>query len=158
MKEKTETGPVIETASADDAEAVAKIYRRSFFATYPSFQRLHSHAEDREHFGDMIASQTVLLAKAGGTSVGYCAFNSRHLIDLYIIPEHQGRGLGKHLLARAMERAETLELWTFQENLRARAFYEAHGFVAAETTSGEGNEHRQPDMRYVWVRKSDVPP
>ena len=44
-------------------------------------------------------------------------------------------------------------LWTFQQNLRARRFYERHGFVAVEETDGLGNEERAPDVRYLWTGK-----
>ena len=42
------------------------------------------------------------------------------------------------------------QLWTFQDNARARRFYEARGFVAEEFTDGAGNEEKTPDVRYVW--------
>ena len=42
------------------------------------------------------------------------------------------------------------EFWVFQQNERARRFYELHGCVAVELTDGEGNEERTPDIRYEW--------
>ena len=40
------------------------------------------------------------------------------------------------LLADAKTRHETLELWCFADNRRARRFYEAHGFAEVERTDG----------------------
>jgi hypothetical protein len=42
-----------------------------------------------------------------------------------------------------------LKLWTFQSNLDARRFYEAHGFIATAMTTGN-NEERAPDVCYEW--------
>ncbi len=51
----------------------------------------------------------------------------------------------------AKERSpEGLTLWAFQVNGAAHRFYERHGFLAAESTDGSGNEEREPDVRYVW--------
>jgi len=47
---------------------------------------------------------------------------------------------------------DRLELWVFQRNERARAFYRRHGFVLVEETDGAGNEERTPDARYAWAR------
>ena len=49
-----------------------------------------------------------------------------------------------------MEAGRPMQLWTFQQNDRARRFYEARGFEAVEFTDGSGNKERQPDVRYVW--------
>ena len=47
-------------------------------------------------------------------------------------------------------RPDGFQFWVFQENERARRFYEAHGAVAVELTDGSGNEERTPDVRYEW--------
>ena len=74
------------------------------------------------------------------------------LEQLYVLPEAQGRGVGSALVEQAkLERPAGLQLWAFQSNAPARAFYEANGFAAAEFTTGDGNEERAPDVRYVWT-------
>jgi hypothetical protein len=45
-----------------------------------------------------------------------------------------------------------LQLFTFQRNERARAFYEARGFVAIGASDGSGNEEGEPDLLYEWVQ------
>jgi hypothetical protein len=44
---------------------------------------------------------------------------------------------------------QRLELWTFQGNSNARAFYETQGFRAVEYTDGR-NEENEPDVKYEW--------
>ncbi len=47
-------------------------------------------------------------------------------------------------------RPDGIQFWVFQQNERARRFYEAHGAVAVEFTDGERNEERTPDVGYAW--------
>ena len=52
---------------------------------------------------------------------------------IHSLPESWGSGLGAALLHRALadmaaEGKQTVSLWAFQENKRARRFYEKHGF------------------------------
>lgn len=70
--------------------------------------------------------------------------------QLYVDPASTRRGIGGALLDRAMRQRPTgLKLWTFQSNLDARRFYEAHGFVAVAMTPA-ANEEQAPDVCYEW--------
>lgn len=62
------------------------------------------------------------------------------------------RGIGTKLLMLAQREQDELRLYTFQSNARGSAFYERHGFVIEELTSGECNEQRMPDITYRWCR------
>jgi hypothetical protein len=48
-------------------------------------------------------------------------------------------------------RPDGFQFWVFQQNERARRFYEAHGAAAVEFTDGSGNEEKTPDVRYRWT-------
>lgn len=55
------------------------------------------------------------------------------VVALYLLPEYMGRGYGTALLETAMEALagqgyRDILLWVLEENHRARAFYEKHGF------------------------------
>jgi GNAT superfamily N-acetyltransferase len=70
---------------------------------------------------------------------------------LYVLPEWVGRGVGTRLLDQAVRKLPPpIRLYTFRQNLRARRFYEARGFVALELGDGSGNEERCPDILYEW--------
>jgi ribosomal protein S18 acetylase RimI-like enzyme len=73
---------------------------------------------------------------------------------LYVHPDFQGRGIGSALLELAKVSADSLRLWTFQCNLKARCFYERHGFRIERETDGVGNEERQPDVLYLWEQNA----
>lgn len=74
------------------------------------------------------------------------------LEQLYVLPQAQGQGIARALVEHAkLQRPAGLQLWAFESNAPARAFYEANGFVAVEFTDGAGNEERASDVRYVWT-------
>ena len=73
------------------------------------------------------------------------------LEKLYVDPEAQNRGVGTALLDEAKAlRPEGFVLWVFQKNVRARRFYERHGFRLVKLTDGAENLEREPDALYQW--------
>jgi GNAT superfamily N-acetyltransferase len=72
--------------------------------------------------------------------------------QLYVRAEAAGSGIGSRLIELAKtRRPDGLQLRTFASNPGAQRFYERHGFVAVERSTGEANEEKQPDIRYVWT-------
>ena len=135
-----------------DMDAVALVHRTAFDERLPQLAGLHTPDEDRAFFrGHVFETCQVWGAMDGGRLAGFIAFRDGWIDQLYVLPEHQGRGAGRALLAiaKAAQGGE-LNLWTFQRNAGARAFYEANGFAAVELTDGSRNEERDPDVRYVW--------
>jgi ribosomal protein S18 acetylase RimI-like enzyme len=106
-----------------------------------------------------------VLLPAGGVTVatvqkeivGMMALSRRDEADwithLYLHPKATGHGIGSRLLARALEElGPRIRLYTFQENMPARRFYERHGFQAIAFGDGRGNEERCPDVLYELNR------
>lgn len=98
----------------------------------------------------LLPENEVWIAEHEGEAVGYVAFHPGWLEHLYVLPEHQGKGLGPLLLAKALEDGSARQLWTFQKNLRARRFYEQRGWSLVELTDGSGNREKEPDALYAW--------
>jgi len=93
----------------------------------------------------------VWLAEEGDRALGFAALSEAKLEQLYVHPEHQRRGVGAALLAKAKERRpDGFELWVFQQNEQARRFYEANGCRLVRLTDGSGNEEKTPDALYAW--------
>ncbi len=82
-----------------------------------------------------------LVAELDDVVVGYVAVTGRHIENLYVAPEAQGRALGQALLHAAEERIggpSTLRCLTVNE--RARRLYERCGYTVLreETSSYHG--------------------
>lgn len=141
----------VRRATSADASAVAEVFLDSFHATY-EFPLAHTDDEVRGWIGDrLLPEHEVWVATDDERVVALLALAPGWVEQLYVAPDRLGQGIGGRLIAIAQERQpDSLQLWTFQVNERARRFYERHGFVAVELTDGSGNQERQPDVRYEW--------
>jgi len=84
--------------------------------------------------------------------VGFIAFDEDFVHHLYLLPDYCHRGLGSMLIQEPMQRYNKVRLWVFQQNDRARRFYERHGFLSIKFTDGKDNEEKLPDVLYEWRR------
>jgi putative acetyltransferase len=140
-------------ASLADMPAVAVLHRTTMRASLSYLPDLHTADEDRRFFTEtLFPANTVWLAEEAELLAGYAAVAPGWLNHLYVHPDHQGRGAGPLLLAKAMEAQSELRLWTFQRNVRARALYESRGFTLVRLSDGADNEEREPDALYRWTR------
>jgi GNAT superfamily N-acetyltransferase len=143
--------PLFRRATHADTTAIADIHLAAFRATY-AFPPAHRDEEVRAWVAEHLLPETeTWVAELDGEVVAYCSLGDGWVEHLYVAPGHTGCGIGSRLIALAKERQPAgLQLWTFQVNSGARRFYERHGFQAVEVTDGDGNEERQPDVRYAW--------
>jgi GNAT superfamily N-acetyltransferase len=144
---------ILRAATLDDMADVARLHRRTVTTSLPFVPHLHTPDEDVWWFRErLFAANQVWVLEADEGPAGYVAFRPSFIEHLFVAPEHQAGGLGVRLLAKAQETNDELSLWTFQQNDRARRFYERHGFVAAALTDGDDNEEKLPDVLYRWTR------
>src|SRR5258706_16386742 len=142
---------ILRRAMAADALAIAFVHRTAMRVSLNFLPELHTAEQDLAYFAcRFLPSNEVWVAEAEGQVVGYVGFDADWINHLYILPDFQGRRIGRKLLARPMAHGAPKRLWTFQPNARARKFYEDRGFVAVQFTDGEGNEEKTPDVCYEW--------
>ena len=142
----------IRRAGSNDAQAVADLWLASFKATYP-FPPAHPDDEVGRWVRDEVVTreETFVAVEPDGSVVGVMSLTGDEIDQLYVRPERVDQGIGSRFVELAKERRPGgLALYTFQVNERARRFYERHGFAVDRFGTGDGNEERQPDVRYVW--------
>ncbi len=134
------------------ADEAARVLRASFDDRLPPLAGLHTAEEDSWFFKNRVFEDCAVWGVFEcDVLVGIIAFRPGWIDQLYVLPAHQGRGVGASLLNVARTGSPELSLWTFQRNWGARRFYEKHGFVAVEETDGSRNEEREPDVLYRWL-------
>ncbi len=106
----------------------------------------HGHLETLQDGG-----AEVLVARADGEVAGFVAIHpgTRYLDQLAVAPAFWGAGAAKALMAAARERSpDGIDLDVNQDNPRAVAFYQRHGFriAAAATNPASG----RAIWRMVW--------
>jgi GNAT superfamily N-acetyltransferase len=109
----------------------------------PYLPVIHTDTETKDWVREVMLCHDVVVAEADGRVVGFVALAGPVLEHLYVDPGEQGRGIGSALfeLAKGL-RPDGFDLWVFQRNERARAFYERRGLRLVELTDGAGNEER----------------
>lgn len=142
----------VREATPADAPAIAALFTASRRAAMPWLREVHGPEATAAWFREVVlpGRQVLLALDAAGAPLAFIAFGDGEVEHLYVAPGARGGGLGTRLLALAQARAPALELWVFQRNAAARAFYERRGFRLVGTTDGAGNEEREPDARYRW--------
>jgi putative acetyltransferase len=140
---------MIRRATAEDAEEVFEIFDASF-ALLDFLPQLHTREEGLAFIEHCVRDcETFILGR------GFAILDGDWLTHLYVHPDEIGTGVGHALFEHVKTlRPDGLQFWVFQQNERARRFYEAHGAVAVELTDGAGNEEKTPDVRYRWTSGS----
>ena len=138
-----------------DAEKIAVIHRAAREKAMPWLPVLHSKEQDFHYFANtVIPNQAVRVICTKDDITGFAAYEDGWLHHLYVHPDRWRCGVGLKLLTSAKRYNAVVQLWTFQRNSSARAFYSFAGFKEAELTNGEGNEEKTPDVRLFWKREN----
>lgn len=130
--------PVVRHANLEDMQQLGYIMAQSFrtgFSDFVSQKTLDACAqpdncaallegiyrEGKNHL--LIGGDSGLLAWQDGEE-------ATEIVAVHSLPESWGSGLGHAMLTEALEEIgkKPVFLWAFRDNLRARRFYEKHGF------------------------------
>lgn len=148
---------VLRPATAFDAERVAEIYLASRKQSLPFAPLAHSDEEVKEWIANiLIPEAAVTVALLNNEIVGMMALSRAESVgwidQLYLAPAFVGQGIGSQFVERAKATlGAPIRLYTFQENIPTRRFYERHGFQAIAFSNGQANEEKCPDVLYEWV-------
>lgn len=136
---------MIREARPDEAETLLAIQHEAAAAAFSHIfpqDRYPFPSDDilevwREVLGD--ANIEVYIAEVGGEPVGSISVGDGFLRTLYVVPSHQGTGVGSALHDFALERLRAhglaiAKLWTLEENWNARRYYEKRGWTLTEET------------------------
>jgi putative acetyltransferase len=143
---------ILRQLALPEMDEAARVHRRSFDQRLSWLAGLHTPAEDMAFFREHVYAACKIWGSFSGQLTGFIAFRQDWIDLLYVLPEFQGRGAGSALLDVAKSDRRQLNLWTFQQNIPARRFYETRGFRLVRETDGADNEEREPDCLYQWQR------
>lgn len=140
------------TAAPDMADAVQNVLHTAIRTVYPKyypmevvdfFCRLHS----REHVLAGIATGNMGVLTDGGTIVGTGCFDENHITGVYVLPTHQGKGCGSHIM-NCLEAAigRKYDTAVLDASLPAACLYEHRGY----RTVGHGIYELEHDVKLVY--------
>lgn len=134
------------------ALATVKMWRASMEKAL-GIKDSHSWEEQLAYLAHLVEQYRVFLAidQREDQVVGLMVVGGSELDQLYIHVDYQGCGIGTRLLNIAKEVSPgKLQLFTFEVNRGAQAFYEKHGFKIIRR--GIESKSGMADIRYEWVR------
>lgn len=162
----------IRRAGPGDAAAIAALHAASWQAHYrgilPDHYLDHEGPAERSAYWDQALhddarpDDLVLVAEQNGRVAGFIAVRRDGepgidaLIDnLHVHADQQGRGLGRRLIAAALEQlipagARSASLWVFDDNAAAIRFYVRLGGVADQHGIDPFAGANAPDTRFTW--------
>jgi GNAT superfamily N-acetyltransferase len=136
---------MIRAARADESDTLLAIQRGACVAAFA-----HIFPPDRYPFpddliravwGEALADPDVevFVAEAAGEPIGSVSIGEEFLRTLYVLPAHQGTGIGTALHDHALDRLRArgctrAKLWTLEENWNARRYYEKRDWTLTEET------------------------
>lgn len=147
---------LLRKASIADADGITNVYltsRKKLVAFAPLV-----HTDESIHqwiCKDLLPNEQVIVAEENKIIIGMMSLTKHggigRIRQLYILPSAVGRGIGSSMIKMAKSiLGSPIQLYTFQENMGARRFYERHGFVAIEFNDGSDNEENCPAVLYEW--------
>jgi ribosomal protein S18 acetylase RimI-like enzyme len=143
---------------ADEADVVAVWHRagRAAYSFLPTWQAF-TLEQARGVFERIIQPRCAIwVATLDGRVVACLAMQGTSIERLYVDPREWRKGWGTQLVNVAKHVSPRgLELYTHQENVVARAFYERHGFRAVKFGLSPAPESA-PDVEYHW--RPEEPP
>ena len=140
----------IEPYARADLDAVASVWLSGWRSTGLPVSGLASHDELRSRLSaEVERGWSVHVAKAGSRIVGFVALHDDWLMQLFVAPDAQNRGVGKALLDLAKaRRPRGFHLDTAAEG-RAVRFYEREGLTRGEVTTHPRFGHAI--VQYDWL-------
>lgn len=112
----------VRAARPEDLPALRELWER-FCAESPP-------PDDVEASPPVFEARDALVAEAGGTIAGFALLDGVRLEDMYVVPEHRRRGLGRALVdaAAAVTRERGAAVLRLTAAVEALPFYERLGF------------------------------
>ncbi|BAZ37046.1 GCN5-related N-acetyltransferase [Calothrix sp. NIES-4101] len=148
----------IRSYKPSDLESVVQLWYKTWHQTFPHLQHPQAYSVWKERFShEFVRDGEIFLAEVEKQIVGFIVLikDKQVLSQLFIDEKYQRQGIGTKLLNRAKALSpQGLKLDALRENIKARAFYERHGFKIAGFSINEFNG--QPNVEYYWTPENAV--
>jgi GNAT superfamily N-acetyltransferase len=143
--QRAAVGLTIREASPDEVELLLDIQRAActtaFAHIFPPDEYPFPDDPVREEWRAAVADPEVEVhvAEVDGEPAGVVNIGGEFLCQLYVVPGHQGTGVGSALHDLALERLrlrgnERAKLWCLEHNTNARRYYEKRGWMLTDAT------------------------
>lgn len=134
----------IRLSTASDSFRVMQIWRNAVAATH-HFLNPHDRDEIEREVAQFLPGAPLLLATgAEDKALGFMLLDHSHMDALFIDPAFRGQGIGKTLVAYALELHPHLTTEVNEQNEQAVGFYQHLGFVPSGRSERDGQGRPYP--------------
>ncbi|MCB9240949.1 MAG: GNAT family N-acetyltransferase [Flavobacteriales bacterium] len=123
------------SGNRSDLPEMISVFKRSILETVQtaySPEQLSvwvAFADDEELWTERLRNQRILVAEEENTIIGFGTIDGSYIDFLYVLPEHQGRGIGTQLLQTLLNEAQhSFCLFTTDASEMAKTAFEHLGF------------------------------
>jgi putative acetyltransferase len=141
----------IRKSTLADGPRVLEIWRRSVDATHDFLTQEHRRAIDIEVAAFLPHAPLDLALDGADIPIGFMLLDGDHMEALFIDPEFRGTGVGRALVAHALEFQPNLLTDVNEQNIQAIGFYEHLGFerCGRSPVDGQGRPYPLIHLRYA---------
>ncbi|KAA5826039.1 GNAT family N-acetyltransferase [Saccharopolyspora hirsuta] len=130
-----------------DEEAVVDLWSRAVKIAHPFIEGEGEGERARKMREVYLVEADNWVAEASGRVVGLLGLLGAEIGGLFVAPEAQGRGVGRALVEHAVSLHGEVTLEVYEQNLRARRFYELVGFTEQGRRPDEETGHTMISLR-----------
>ena len=129
----------------DDRDELLEVWYEASVVAH-SFLTDGFFATERQQIAELwLSIAETLVYETDGRVLGFLALVGNEVGAIFVLPEHQGRGIGRALMDHARSSRPFLELDVFEANTVGRRFYDAYGFEFVDRHVHEATG--QPQLR-----------
>lgn len=134
----------IRPSTPADGERAVQIWRDAVDATHDFLTPEDRVAIEAEVQSFLPFAPLWLAVDAEDHPIGFMLLDDTSMEALFIDPAHRGAGIGRALVAHALERHPTLTTEVNEQNAQAVGFYERLGFVPVGRSDLDGQGRAYP--------------
>ena len=143
----------IERPSKGDYPVIADLWEASVRATHDFLTDEEINAAKPRILGEYLESLDLRCVKSkSGESRGALGVADESIDFLFIHPRHFGTGIGKALVAHAVDQLGARKLDVYEQNPAARSFYEHLGFIVVGRSAQDGQGKPYPLLHMELTR------
>ena len=127
-----------------EGERIFEIWRDAVIATHHFLSTEDLLAIENEVRAFLPAAPTLVAVNDTDEPLGFMLLNGHHVEALFIDPRYLGKGIGKKLIAHALEANSFLTTDVNEQNSQASAFYKRLGFSQTGRSERDGQGRSYP--------------
>lgn len=144
----------IRPSTPADGERAVEIWRAAVDATHDFLTPGDRAAIEVEVRGFLPAAPLWLAVDADDRAIGFMLLDGASMEALFVDPAHRGAGIGRALVAHALESHPALTTEVNEQNRQAVGFYERLGFVPVGRSERDGQGRPYPLIHLRFIPRS----